>query len=255
MKHALINLIILSAVLSFNPTSVQAISPSMRRDIRNTIRETIDKEDKISITPGEFRKEIKKEIKEKIKNKGLMNKVKNFLKKNLKFEAKVNGKITVIGDNDFSLTGEDGTYQINITDKTQLLRKFGGKSKLGEYSVGDDVMVIGKFTDDTKKIIEAKVIRNLSIQKRFGAFFGKVTVRNADNFVMETAERGTQTVYFGSAKFVGRNEKSMTYSDIKMGDRVRVKGVWDKTLSKINEVTQVKDFSIPVIVPTQTTED
>jgi len=72
---------------------------------------------------------------------------------------------------------------------------------------------------------------------------------------METAERGTQTVYFGTAKIVNRKETNITLSDIKVGDRVRVKGVWDKTLSKIAEVIQIKDFSIPVVIPTQATEN
>jgi len=161
----------------------------------------------------------------------------------------------VVGSNNFSLNGDDGTFQVNINDKTKFLRKFGGKSSLGEYSVGDEVIVFGKFTDDTKLIIDAKTVKNNSIQKRFGAFFGKITVKNIDNFIMETAERGTQTVYFGTAKIVNRKETNITLSDIKVGDRVRVKGVWDKTLSKIAEVIQIKDFSIPVVIPTQATEN
>ena len=64
-----------------------------------------------------------------------------------------------------------------------------------------------------------------------------------------------KTVYFGTAKFVERKETSITLSDLKIGDRVRVKGVWDKTLNKITEVTQIKDFSIPVVVPTQATQN
>ena len=241
MKKTSLNLVILTIVLTVVPSTF-ALSP-------------LRGENRISITPGEFRKEIRKEVKEKIENKGLLDKVKNFLKKNLRFEARVKGKITVIGSNNFSLSGEDGTFQVNITDKTKILRKFGGKSSLSEYSVGDEVMVIGKFTDETKTTIDAKVIRNLSIQKRRGAFFGKVTVKNTDNFVMETLERGKQTVYFGTAKFVKRNEEAMTYADLKLGDRVRVKGVWDKTLNQITEVDQVKDFSIPVVIPTQATQN
>jgi len=241
MKKISLNLVILTIVLTVVPSTF-ALSP-------------LRGENRISITPGEFRKEIRKEVKEKIENKGLLDKVKNFLKKNLRFEARVKGKITVIGSNNFSLSGEDGTFQVNITDKTKILRKFGGKSSLSEYSVGDEVMVIGKFTDETKITIDAKVIRNLSIQKRRGAFFGKVTVKNTDNFVMETLERGKQTVYFGTAKFVKRNEEAMTYADLKLGDRVRVKGVWDKTLNQITEVDQVKDFSIPVVIPTQATQN
>src|SRR3989338_4584775 len=109
-------------------------------------------------------------------------------------------------------------------NKTVILRKFGGKSSLSEYSIGDEVMVFGKFTDDTKLIIDAKTVKNNSIQKRKGAFFGKVTVKNSDNFVMETLERGTQTVYFGTAKIVDRRETNISYSDIKVGDKVRAKG-------------------------------
>ena len=55
---------------------------------------------------------------------------------------------------------------MNITEKTQLRRHFGGKSSLSESSVGDEVNVIGRYTDETKSTIEAALIRNKSIQKR-----------------------------------------------------------------------------------------
>lgn len=247
MKKISLGIIVLATFLTVTP-SVLALTP-LRREIKNTIREIIKEEKKEASGPA-FNGDDTKEIRN-----GLLDKVKNFMKKNLKFEARVKGKITIIGIDNFSITGEDGTFQINITDKTKILRKFGGKSSLSEFSVDDEVMVFGKFTDDTKSAVDAKTIKNNSIQKRFGAFFGKVTVINTDNFIMETAERGTQTVYFGTAKIVDRKEISIILNNIKVGDRVRVKGVWDKTLSKIVEVIQIKDFSIPVIVPTKTSEN
>src|SRR3990167_6622231 len=237
MKNTLKSIVVLVVLLAVVP-SVFALTP-LRREIKNTIRETVKEGKKESSSQANTNKDAK-EIRM-----GLLDKVKNFMKKNLKFEARVKGKITVVGSNNFSLSGEDGTFQVNITDKTQILRKFGGKSSLSEFSVGDEVVIFGKFTDDTKLTIDAKTIKNNSIQKRWGAFFGKVTSHNSDNFIMETLERGSQTVYFGGAKFVNRKEISISYSDIKVGDRVRVKGVWDKTLNKINEVNQVKDFSLP----------
>ena len=239
MKTISLGIVVLVAFLTIT-SSALALTP-LRREIVNTIRETVKEEKKEGSNPIKIKEDVK-EIRM-----GLLDKVKSFMKKNLKFEARVKGKITVIGSNNFSLSGDDGTFQVNITDKTQLLRKFGGKSLLSEYSVGDEVVVFGKFTDDTKLVIDAKIIKNNSIQKRWGAFFGKVTVLNSGNFVMTTIERGTQTVYFGTSKFVNRKEVSISYSDIKVGDKVRVKGVWDKTLNKINEVNQVKDFSLPVI--------
>ncbi|MEK7109830.1 MAG: hypothetical protein AAB876_01265 [Patescibacteria group bacterium] len=247
MKKISLGIVVLATFLTIAP-SVRALTP-LKKEIRNTIRETAKEERKKGSNPAEIKEDVK-EIRM-----DLLDKVKNFMKKNLKFEARVRGKITIIGSNNFSLSGENGTFQINITDKTQILGKFGGKSSLSEYSIGDEVIVFGKFTDDTKLIIDAKTVKNNSIQKRFGAFFGKVTVKNTDNFIIETLERGTQTVYFGTAKIVDRKEITITLSDIKIGDRVRVKGVWDKTLSKISDVSQIKDFSIPVIVPTQATKN
>lgn len=247
MKKISLSIVILVTFFTVTP-SVLALTP-LRKEIRNTIKEAIREEKKEAsdaAVDGDDTREVKN---------GLLEKVKDFMKKNLRFEARVKGEIPVIGENNFTISSEDGTFQVNITDKTKILRKFGGKSSFGELSVGDEVMVFGKFTDDTKSIIDAKTIKNNSIQKRFGAFFGKVTTKNSDNFVMETVERGVQTVYFGTAKLVDRKEIIITINDIKVGDRVRVKGVWDKTLSKITEVLQVKDFSIPVIVPTEASEN
>src|SRR3989344_4198559 len=240
MKKISLNIIVLAIFLSFT-SSALALNP-LKNEIKNTIKETVEEGREKGLSPTTIRQEMKENIKKDAKEirMNLLDNVKNFMKKNLRFEARVKGKITVIGSNNFSLTGEDGIFQVDITDKTQILRKFGGKSSLSEYSVGDEVVVFGKFTDDTKLTIDAKTIKNNSIQKRWGAFFGKVTSHNSDNFIMETLERGSQTVYFGGAKFVNRKEISISYSDIKVGDRVRVKGVWDKTLNKINEVNQVK---------------
>jgi hypothetical protein len=237
-------LIVVSAALSFNPASVHAISSSIRRG------EIIENENKISTTPGQLRKEVKEDnISGKPGEAGILNKVKNFIKKNFKFGARIQGTIlSKIGASNLSEKGNDGkTYQVNISATTKLIRGFGGKSSLSEFAVGNKIMVFGKFTDTTQTTIDANTIRNLSIQKRWGAFFGKVTAVNSDNFVMQTVERGIQTVYFGTAKFVNRKEVSIVYGDVKVNDRVRVKGVWDKTLNKINEVNQVKDFSLPAI--------
>lgn len=255
MKKSISSIIILFTFLTIvSPLSAEN---NFGREIKKTIRETVEEGKEASLSPKEIRQEVKKNVRKEVqeRNEGLLDKVKNFMKKNLRFEARVKGKITEIASVSFSMEGEDGTFQININDKTNMLRKFGGKSSLSEYSAGDEVIVFGKFTDDTKSIIDAKVIRNNSIQKRKGAFFGKVTVKNTDNFVIDTLERGIQTVYFGTAKFMQRNETVMTYAELKVEDRVRVKGVWDKTLNQIKEVEQIKDFSIPVVIPTQSTDD
>ena len=92
------------------------------------------------------------------------------------------------------------------------------------------------------------MVRNLSIQKRYGVFFGVVQSLNANGWVMTTisTKRENQTVIVStSTKFINRKEVTITQGDIAVGHRVRVKGLWDKSNNTVSEVTSVKDFNLP----------
>ncbi len=221
----------------------------LREERRNEIRERLNQ----ATTPAQ-RKEIRNEIKEQ--NQGLLDQIKNQVKErlqNLRFSAKVSGKIMEQGDNFMKVRANDEKiYQVNINDKTQLRRRFWGKAELEEFSVGDEVNVIGRYTNEEKTTIEAVLIRNLSIEKRWGVFFGQIVAKGSDSFVMETVNRGKQTVYVGKAKLINRRGETINFNAIQEGHRVRVKGVWDKNLSKIIEVEEIKDFSLPPL-PTKKT--
>jgi len=243
-------------VLAERPIKIfrEEVKPTIR-EIREEIKPTIAaiKEEtkeviKLTITASPSAKpwEIRKEVKEQ--NKGLLEEIKNQVKEKLqalRFNARLTGKITEIGGNYIKVSdNKDGKiYQVNITEKTQLRRHFWGKSSLSEFSVSDEVNVIGRYTDETKSTIEAVLIRNKSIQKRWGVFFGEVTAKNSDNFVIKTINRGDLTVYFGNAKFVDNSGNQLSYNALSVGSRVRVKGVWDKDLKKLSEVDEVKIFN------------
>ena len=185
-------------------------------------------------------KEIRNQIKEKVKA--------------LRFDAQLTGKITEIGGNYIRVSdNEDGkTYQVNITEKTQLRRHFGGKSSLSEFSLGDEVNVIGRYTDKTKSIIEAVLIRNKSIQKQWGVFFSKVLSKEGNVLTVKTINRGELKVcWTDDTKIINRREESISLNNIEVGHRVRVKGVWDRDLREIREADEIKDFSLPQ-TPTKT---
>lgn len=147
---------------------------------------------------------------------------------------------------DLTVSRDDKVYMVKVTDKTILLRKFGGKSELSEFSVGDTLSVRGKWTDEAKTILEARVIRNLSVQKRKGTFWGTIKSKGNNTFVLASVNRGEQAVYLGSdTKIFNRKQETITFADLKIGDRVRVSGLWDSKLNKITEVTRIKDWSIP----------
>lgn len=226
--------------------TIQAIKEEVRPTvaaIKERIRERLNQ----ASTPAE-KQEIRNEIREQ--NKGLLDQIKNQIKEkfqNLRFSARVTGKITEKGENFIKVEAKDGKiYQVNITEKTHLRRRFWGKADLSEFSIGEEVVVIGRYANEEKTTIEAVLIRNLSIQKRWGVFFGKVTSKGNDSFVMTTLRRGSQTVYFTpSTRWINRRGETISSSDVQVGHRIRVKGVWDRSLNKIIDVDEVKDFSLP----------
>lgn len=191
-------------------------------------------------------KDLRKEFKQEKKD--LRQEFTNKLKDLKKMFAKIiNGEITAKSGISLTVIKDAKIYTVNTDSNTQFRRHFWGKSSLDEFSVGDKVNVYGKFTDDAQTTILARLIRNLSIMKRRGVFFGTVSSKGANSFVMHTLNRGDQTVMFDSnTKFVKRNEQIMTFADLQVGDRVRVKGLWDKILNTITEVNQIKDFSLPL---------
>jgi len=226
------------------------------------LREQTKEEIKLTITASPSAKpwQIRNEIREK--NRGLLENIKNQVKEKLqalRFNARLTGKITEVGENYLKVSGNnDGkVYQVNVTEKTQLRRHFWGKSSLAEFSVGDEVNVIGRFTNETKTTIEAVLIRNNSIQKRWGVFFGEVLSKSGNTLKIKTINRGELDIYIiNNTRFLDCQGKTIALENIQIGHRVRVKGVWDKNLNKVIEVVEVKDFSLPqkvqAITPTIT---
>lgn len=139
-------------------------------------------------------------------------------------------------------SGENVT--ISVDDNTALRRRYWGKSVLDEFQIGDIVSIFGKWTDEEKTTASARFIRDWSIQKRNGVFFGTVTSVTEKGWVIET-KRGNLTVTAGG-QITNRRGDVIGKSDVINGHRIRVKGLWDRKLNTITEVSGVKDYSLPV---------
>ncbi|MBI3385298.1 hypothetical protein HY030_03855 [Candidatus Gottesmanbacteria bacterium] len=159
----------------------------------------------------------------------------------------IDAVVTAKNTSTLTVTKDDKSYTVLITSDTKFRRHFWGKSTFAEISIGDRVNVWGNWTDDSHTTINAMMIRNLSIMKRFGVIVGNITSKSSTSFVILTNNKGEQTVKFdNSTKFVKKNDTTITYTDVNIGDRVKIKGLWDKTLNTISEVTQVKDYTLPL---------
>lgn len=131
------------------------------------------------------------------------------------------------------------TYTINVTDKTQLKRRYNGKSNLNEFAVGNILQVVGKLT--AENTMEARLIRNLSIQKKNASFNGKIESIDAVNkkFVLKPNVRTTITVTVNDATKIMEKGQVKIFADLEVGMRVTSSGVWDKSNNTLTEVSKV----------------
>lgn len=175
--------------------------------------------------------------------------IKKFDLVELKFTNKrgqlKNVEVTAVSDTSITVNNEGTSVKVDILTNTHFRRKFWGKSSLAEISIGNKVDIVGRWANEEKSEIKAVLIRNLSIQKRFGTFFGTINKITDTGFIMTTIQRGEETVTIDTAKLINRTQQVITKEDLQIGHRVRVKGLWDSVNFTITEVTQIKDFSLP----------
>lgn len=193
--------------------------------------------DKDATVPGKIKREKKQEqlnLKKKIYGRGF-----------------ITGIATATMPTSITVSGQSGTIAgktvtVNITVQTILLRRFGAKAQLSEFQVNDEITIVGRWADQTQTVLHGKVIRDLSVQKRRGTFFGNIASLGNNSFVLNTLRRGLETVTLNSTtRLVNRKMQSLNFSDLAVEHKVRVKGLWDNRNKTITEVTQVKDFSLP----------
>lgn len=206
--------------------------------------------DSTATRPGEIRKEVRQEIKEDRME--LRQDVKTLKKMVGVRQALTKAVLTAKGSETAPTTltvMKDGkTFTINVSTSTQIRRRFGGKGSLVDFQINDVLDVTGKWADEGQTTIDAKVIRDESVQRRLAVFVGKVKSISGSTIVIETVARGSQTVTVRTTtKFVSRKETPLSLTDIKEGHVIRVKGLWNNQLNTVSEVSHLKDYSLPVI--------
>lgn len=227
MKFTAALFIALITLILIAPTPSYALPRPLKEEVREAkqaVNEDID--ERLSTKPGLLQRIVGK----------------------LTRAAIINGTVSAKNGTTLTVTKSSKTYTVQTDGKTQFRRRFWGKGALDEIQVGHNVNVHGRWTDDSQTTIQAVLVRDLSVQKRFGVFFGNVTSLSTNGWVMDTVVRGSQTVTVSSTtRFVNRRGAPIAQTDIAVGHRLRVKGLWDKEANTITEVTHVKDFSLPPI--------
>lgn len=140
---------------------------------------------------------------------------------------------------------EGDNITLKLDQKTIILRKYGGKAALSELKKGDIVSARGTWEDnETKAVLNVRVLRDLSLEKRQATFWGKITGLGNNNFSLQTSKKGTLTIIVSpDTKIVDRRERPIAFSSLTIGHRVRVTGLWDVSAKKVDPVRLIKDWS------------
>jgi len=168
------------------------------------------------------------------------------------------GNATLTAVNGTTLTvkrTDDKVYTVNTDSNTRFRARFWGKISITDLQVNDKLNIVGTLTDSSTNTVSARLVRDLNLMRRKGAFFGNIQSIDSTNstFVLSSS-RGTITVTVSSStKLVNRKEQTITFADLAVGNRVRVKGLYDSNAKTLTNVTHIKDFSLPPRpVPTST---
>ena len=210
---------------------------------------------------GAFRNEIRRPTIANLINKkkeNIIDILKN--KVNGMFGLRFIGIVSSVSDNLLVVKTKEGKiWNVHLTDKTQVKRRFGGASALSEFTPNDEVAIVGRrqqtaSSEPSETNMDAKNIRNLSIQRRNTVFIGDIASVNSNDasFTIETKVRGLQTVYKTKDTVVTKKEETITFESLAVGDRVIVKGeLWDRANTKINAKKimklVIKTFPTPTI--------
>ncbi|MEK7094081.1 MAG: hypothetical protein AAB903_01935 [Patescibacteria group bacterium] len=148
-----------------------------------------------------------------------------------------NGRVSVSGARVSSVSGSVITatttwegftlsWIINTDGNTNFNARYGGNQNISNISVGDHVSFKGAITGAGPTVL-ASVVTDLLTQRRNATFLGEVTSVNSStmSFVMNTRERGTQTVLVSSStKFLGTLNN---FSFVTVGAKAQTSGLWN----------------------------
>ncbi len=126
-----------------------------------------------------------------------------------------------------------GTWTVNLSSTTKLVRRFGGTSNTSEIQSGDMVGVEGKISTVASWTIDATNVRDSSIQTRNASFFGTISNLSGSSFTLTTKEKGAVKVTVNLVAKIIVDGKASQVSDLANGMQASVGGVWDRMQSTV----------------------
>jgi len=151
-------------------------------------------------------------------------------------------KVTSVSGNTITAVSSWDSASISwniVTDSaTEFLRRFGGKSSIAEISAGDLISFQGMLQTSSASplTVEAKIVKDWSVQKQNAAFSGTVASvdAGAQTFVLATEKRGNVVVAVASSTKIWKGDIIAAFSDIVAGIKLTATGLFNNLTSRLD---------------------
>jgi Cu/Ag efflux protein CusF len=150
-------------------------------------------------------------------------------------EATANGIVKSVGTSSLVVhraNGDDVTVQVT---STTTIKKFGATITLADIKVGDLVESRGTRVDDHTITAVAINVEDHPADHEGGEANGVVSSVGASSLVVHTEHGADTTVQVNASTKITKHDKTIAFTDIKVGDRVEAEGtrVDDHTITAV----------------------
>ncbi|TAN32744.1 hypothetical protein EPN28_04485 [Patescibacteria group bacterium] len=142
---------------------------------------------------------------------------------------------------------------VKITEKTQIVRRYWGKSSLEELTPGDKLHIVAKRGEDG--VFTATVVKDESIHVTFRVHNGKIESIDAaaQTFVLKQNNKRQVTVKVSAkTKLFVLGVTNPTFADLKVGMRAHVRGVINNRTKTIDASLVRANWPLVEATPTST---
>jgi len=148
-------------------------------------------------------------------------------------------EILGLDQDSFQVLSDDRLYNIKIDSVIGLFSRWGWGLNLDDFATGNEVQIWGRQIDPIT--IEAKLIRNPSLQRFGSVILGTVRRVSGDgtSITVQSDDYGFLEVYLSHNSVIVNPQNYSGVYQLRMGDKVVVKGLLDKANSRVNEVSKV----------------
>ncbi|MFZ5391001.1 MAG: hypothetical protein ACOZAJ_01875 [Patescibacteria group bacterium] len=155
-------------------------------------------------------------------------------------------KAEVIGldEGSIQVLNDDLLYTVKLGGVFGIYSRWWSQLSSQELATGNVLQIFGRQVNG--EMIEAKLVRNVSLQKRLMALLGVVVkVSESDKTIyLESKMHGLVEVIMSPETLIIDPKKTTNLKDIKPGQRLVAKGLWDKANNRLTEVAKIVVFRL-----------